>query len=794
MKKRFRILLKILLGLLTILIISLYAVTNYLKPTYSGTIDLSKLSTESIVKFDDFGIPHIYAEIEEDALRSLGYVHAQDRLWQMELMRRIAPGQLSEIFGEIALENDILFAGLGIEEASEKAIKLMDKNGAAYKLSTAYLDGVNQFIENGQTPIEYRLLKLKKRKFTLKDSYNIIGYMAFSFAMAHKTDPVLSSIQSKYGDQYIAELGIKIPENSTFIQNYNDTNEKITAAIHRVFKNSPIPSFIGSNSWIVSGKKTKSGKVLFANDPHIEFSSPSVWYEAHIKTPNFESYGYYLGGIPFPIMSHNRKYAYGLTMLENDDIDFYQEKKHLTDSSKYRYKNRYKNYESAKKIIKVKNGKEYPFEVKSTLHGPIMNDFITGIDSQEPIAISWIYTKIPNQLMTALYEMSRATDKLAFQIGVSKIHAPGLNIMYGDKDGNISWWAAAQLYKLENNANSKLILNGSQGEQEIERHLSFNQNPQAHNPPRNYVYSANNQPDSIAEMLYPGYYLPEDRAKRIVALLEPKNDWTKEDFMKMINDVKSPIAPSLIQFISNEIHKPLTTPNEKEALNLIEKWDGTYIKSSVSATIYTKFVYVFLTNTFEDEIGKETFKNFINTHLMKRMIAKQIRKNNSAWWDNIHTTEKETKTDIIRKSFTQAISALEKQLGPNINTWTWNRVHTSEHPHPLGSVKLLDYIFTFNIGPFEVDGSNEVLNNQMFDLTSDGIYHVKGGPSPRRIIDFSDIENSVSILPTGNSGNPFSPFYKDQAAMYAQGKFRKMKLNKQEIDQVSTTLILKPIK
>ena len=194
MKKRFRILLKILLGLLTILLISLYAVTNHLKPTYSGTIDLSKLSTESIVKFDDFGIPHIYAEIEEDALRSLGYVHAQDRLWQMELMRRIAPGQLSEIFGEIALENDILFAGLGIEEASEKAIKLMDKNGAAYKLSTAYLDGVNQFIENGQTPIEYRLLKLKKRKFTLKDSYNIIGYMAFSFAMAHKTDPVLSSI------------------------------------------------------------------------------------------------------------------------------------------------------------------------------------------------------------------------------------------------------------------------------------------------------------------------------------------------------------------------------------------------------------------------------------------------------------------------------------------------------------------------------------------------------------------------------------------------------------------------
>lgn len=794
MKKRFQLFIKVLLALLTLVAISFYAVTNYMKPNYSGTVDLLNLSTETTVKFDDFGIPHIYAENEEDALRSLGYVHAQDRLWQMELMRRIAPGRLSEIFGETALENDILFAGLGIEEASERTLELMDKNGALYNLSMAYLDGINQFIENGQTPLEYRLLKIKKRKFTLKDSYNIIGYMAFSFAMAHKTDPILSSIQSKFGDKYIAELGIEIPKNSTFIQNYNEANKKITAAIHRVFKNSPIPSFIGSNSWIASGKKTKSGKVLFANDPHIAFSSPSVWYEAHIKTPYFESYGYYLGGIPFPIMSHNRKYAYGITMFENDDIDFYQEKNHRTDSTKYRYKNRYKNYESTKKTIKVKHGKDYPFEVKSTIHGPIMNDFIKDIDSQEPIAISWIYTKIPNELMTALYEMSRATNKLEFQTGVSRIHAPGLNIMYGDDKGNISWWAAAQLYKLESEANSKLILNGSQGNQEIEQYLNFNQNPQSHNPPWNYVYSANNQPDSIADMLYPGYYLPEDRAKRIVELLEPKNDWTKEDFMEMIIDVKSPITPNLIELISDEIHESLTSPNEKEALNLIKEWDGTHTKSSVSATIYTKFIYLFLTNTFEDEIGKETFENFINTHLMKRMIAKQLRKDNSVWWDNINTIEKENKRDIIQKSFAQTITALEIQLGQDINTWTWDRVHTIEHPHPLGSVKLLDYIFNLNIGPFEVDGTNEVLNNQMFDLTSDGIYNVKAGSSTRRIVDFSDIENSVSILPTGNSGNPFSPFYRDQAAMFVQGKFRKMKLNKKEIDKVSTTLILKPKK
>ena len=406
--------LKIFVVVVFILLISGYFFVDSLKPAYEGTASINGLSTETTVNFDDYGIPHIYAENEEDALRSLGYVHAQDRLWQMELLRRIAPGRLAEIFGEVAIENDMLYIGLGIEEASENAIEILNKKGQPYKLAMAYLDGINQFIENGSTPIEFYILGIDKQKFDLKDTYNILGYMAFSFAMAHKTDPVLSSIQARLGNKYLKELGLEIPGNSIFIQNYNEANEKISIAIHRILKKSPVPSFIGSNSWIVSSEKTKNGNVLFANDPHIDYSSPSVWYEAHIKTPNHESYGYYLGGVPFPLLSHNREYAYGITMFENDDIDFYQERNHPKDPSKYRYKNRHKDYKTTKKSIKVKGENTISFDIKSSIHGPVINDFIQTIDSEHPISVSWMYSKMPNQLLAAIYEMSHAKNKDEF--------------------------------------------------------------------------------------------------------------------------------------------------------------------------------------------------------------------------------------------------------------------------------------------------------------------------------------------------------------------------------------------
>ncbi len=210
----------LLLSLFILIIISIFAYTKYKKPVYDGEVALQNISKNTTVYFDDFGVPHIYADSQKDAMTVLGYVHAQDRLWQMELMRRIAPGRLSELFGSKALPNDIFFAGVGIDENSEKAIAQLDKNSEAYKLAIAYLDGVNQFIENGKTPLEFELVGVKKEKYTLKDVYNIFGFMSFSFAMAQKTDPLLTDIRDKFGAEYLKDFGLDGSLGTTQLKSY----------------------------------------------------------------------------------------------------------------------------------------------------------------------------------------------------------------------------------------------------------------------------------------------------------------------------------------------------------------------------------------------------------------------------------------------------------------------------------------------------------------------------------------------------------------------------------------------
>jgi penicillin amidase len=795
MKKLKKVLL-VLLSLLVILTIALVVYGFYLKPKYEGEVQLKNIQKETTVYFDEFGVPHIYANNSKDAMEALGYVHAQDRLWQMELMRRIAPGRLSEIFGSVALKNDKFFSGLGIEEASAKAIAALDKNSQSYQLTMAYLDGINQYIDEGKSPIEFSLVGVKKEKFTIKDVYNIFGYMSFSFAMAQKSDPLLTDIRNKYGMEYLKDFGIDGSFNTTRIKNAKEQPQEYAAIANSVaslLDQSPIPPFVGSNSWVIAPQKTKNGKVIFANDPHIGFSQPGTWYEAHIVTPDFELYGCYLAGTPYPLLGHNRDYAYGLTMFENDDIDLYQEENNPFDASKYRTPSGFTKYETRKKIIKVKDSTDVVLNLKVSRHGPIMNDMIVGLNKDKPVAMSWIYTQQPIQILDAVYMLSHSKSKADFQKGVKLIAAPGLNVMYGDAKGNVAWWATGKLYKHNEGVNPNFILDGASGKDDITEYLDFSKNPSAENPAWNYVYSANNQPEPIDGFLYPGYYLPEDRAKRITQLLDPKSNWDKESVSKMIFDNTSIVTPEVVKNLISNVNYNELSKNEKEAITVLKSWKGTNNLNDVAPTIYNKWIYFYLKNTFEDELGAANFKQFLGTHIMKQIVAKQMANENSLWWDNVTTkNKKEIRSEILLKSFKEAIVSLEKQLGNSVPAWTWNKVHILEHQHPLGKVAALRKIF--NVGPFEVPGTNEVINNQFFDYTDEAKYVVKGGPSTRRIIDFSDIENSWSILPTGQSGNQLSSHYSDQAELYNAGKFRKMKLNKKEILRTSTKLVFIPNK
>lgn len=789
--KGFLKIIKIVFLVCVLVFVAAWLYSRTLYPTYEGELSLENLSENVTVHFDENGVPHINAETQKDAYTALGYVHAQDRLWQMELIRRIAPGRLSEIFGDKLVETDVFFAGLGLVEDANESIAKIDINSEAYKLTIAYLDGVNQFVEEGATPIEYNLIGLEKTKFTVNDVYNVFGYMSFSFAIAQKTDPLLQEIKEKLGDNYLAELEIPVYSNTALLKSEKNPIVKASfaKAMTAMYEQLPISPFIGSNSWVIAADKTKNGKVIFANDPHIGFSQPSVWYQSHIKTPDYEMYGYSLALTPFPLLGHNRDYAYGLTMFENDDVDFYIEKNNPENLNEYETPTGFSTYKTVQKTIKIKGAPDTTFTVKISRHGPIMNNLLKQIDDQRPIAMQWIYKKTDNQILDVGYQISHAKSLHDFKEGAKLLHAPGLNMMYGDAKDNIAWIASGKLYKYRDSINTKLYLDGASGKDEILSYVDFEDNPQSINPASNYVYSSNNQPDTIAGVLYPGYYLPEDRGQRIEQLLEVKNDWTQEDVQQMIFDVTSPVVPQVIANLVASLKTENFTKNEQEALQNLKDWNGEYKKEDTAPTIYNRFLYEFLEGTFKDELG-ESFPMFMQTPLMKKMIAVQAKKTVSVWFDDVTTEPKETKSDIVQRSFINAISFLENQLGDTVSLWSWSKVISVEHGHALAAGgETLRKIF--NVGPFSMDGGNEVINNQLFTLNETGIYKVKAGPSTRRVIDFSNIENSVSILPTGQSGNVFSKHYKDQAQKYLNGEFVKTILNKDEIERSKNLLIFK---
>jgi penicillin amidase len=785
-----------LLTFIIIVVVAAFVYKNSLKPNYKGTEILADLQEQVRVYYDDYGIPHIFANNDLDAQTALGYVHAQDRLWQMELVSRISAGRLSEIFGEVALESDKFYLSLGIDKKAKEIVANIDKTTPYYKQTMAYLKGVNAYIKNGDTPIEFTILGVNKEAFNLVDIYNVFGYMSYGFAMGNQTDPLLSAIQEKLGNEYLKNLNLIIDPKSTLIKTHSKSIESDAVAfskmIDEIRDKSMVPPFVGSNSWVLSPDKTKNKQVIFANDPHIGFSQPATWYQAHIKTPTTEIYGFYLAMTPFPLLGHNYHLAYGLTMFENDDIDLYLEKNNTDNDKEYLYGDVYKKYQIRTEPIPVKDAETVQHTIRETIHGPILNDVVKQIKTTHPVSMYWVYNHRPNKMLEACYYMSRAKNIEEFKKGPSLIHAPGLNVMYGDEAGNVAWWASANLYKRANNAPTKLFLDGSNPEDFNIDYRPFSENPQAINPNWKYVYSCNNQPDSTVSKRYiPGYFITQDRAKRVVDLIDQKNDWTLADTQEMITDITSSIAPDLKTILITNIETKELREIDKEAINELANWKGDATLKSIGTTIYTQFHYEYLKAVFNDELGKEIYNQLRKTHLMGRMLEPLMKEKYNIWMDDVHTKDyKESNADIQFIAFQKAVDVLAKQLGTDVNTWTWDRVISVEHKHPLGNVAALRS--TFNVGPFKTTGTNEVLNNQIYFRNAESKYEIHGGPSTRRIIDFSDVDNAKAIIPTGNSGRVFSKHYRDQAQDYLDGKFIPMLLNENKIKELDNKLVLDP--
>ena len=786
---------KVFIGLVLVILIFTSAIYIYLintKPVYEGELSLAGLQAPVTVNYDGYGIPHIYAESIEDAYFSLGYLQAQEKLFQMEMIRRIATGRLAEVLGDEFLETDKLFRTLSIDKKSDFFYEQFLANDADYKApAIAYFEGINAYVENGPTPIEYTAIGIPKEVFSVKDAYTAAGYMSFGFADGFKVDPLTSKIALTLGTEYLDDIGLHTIYDSSYVKSYLNEESLELTGIAALIDTAKLPLFHGSNSWIVSADKSVTGFPLFENDTHIGFTQPSVWYEAHIEYPGESIFGHYLGGFPFAILGHNQFAAWGITIFENDDVDLYQEQLDSLDKTKVVRNGKLEPLVEREETILVKDKDPIKIKVRSSDHGPIINDVLLE-DSlvADPVSVYWGFLHANNDILSPIYTLGVTSNISMARKAASEIEAPGLNIMYADKDGNIAWWASARLPIRPTHVNSKLILDGT-GIDDYLGYYLFSENPQAENPPWGFVYSANNQPDSVNGVLYPGYYRPIDRASRITNLLESKSKWTVEELKEMTADVVSTTADTVSkEFVS--ILSTLNTHSNELIIETLANWDGDHQIDESGPSIYYNLLSWTLYHAMADELGYNNYQTLVNLEVMKRSYLMLLQNENSVWWDNINTSTIETRNDIVEMAAASTLKTLLRTFdSEDVEDWSWGKIHSLTQGHPLGKINALKSYF--NVGPFPAPGGNEVINNMLFKLDTTGLFPVFAGSSMRTIIDMGDINSALSINPTGQSGNFMSKYYKDQAEKFINVEFRPQLMDKNQIEiEASSTLVLHP--
>ena len=756
-------------------------------PDYAFEQWTDSVEGEVEIVFDDMAVPHIYADSESDAMYALGYVHASERLWQMDLLRRAGAGELSALLGADMVENDTYLRTLGMRESAIRTATEFEASAPEHiQLSMkGYLDGINAFIAEDRRPLEYRLVGSDPRPFTVQDVFCSTGYMAYSFAVHLKTEPILDWMKYQLGAPYWKDLAVdqtgftRIPTaNEVAISEVSDISG-LSSRVHALDALRPVPQWLGSNAWVISPDRTASGHVVFCNDAHMAYASPSVWYEAHIVTPEVEYYGNHLAGLPFPAIGHTRDHAWGITMFVNDDIDFYRE---TIEGDRYLHGGEWLPLEIVEETIEVAGGDPVTFEVRKTHHGPLI---------EEGLSMWWTYTQHPeNRLHEAFYGFSRSSGIEEFQRHAAMMHAPGVNLMYGDARGNIGWWACAKLPVRPDHVDTKTFIDGTDPANEVMGWHSFEMNPQLVNPDRGFVYSANNAPEPVSDSIrYPGhYYSGNTRAAGIFnALSEPKNDWTVKKSQQVQLDDRSLVYKSNAEAMVALARIGGVDPTE------LENWDGSHGVRDIEPTIYYRWMYRTICGAMLDEFQRaapdgsavEKFESWHKTIVSENTFPRLLANVDSPWWDDVNTEGIETAADVVAAAWVAAREDLAETLGEDPAQWRYGRLHTVTHRHAMTDVPLLgDWL---DVGPMELPAAKDALNKYEFKLKEAVNYEVFSGPSMRIGMDFADVAGSESILPTGQSGNVFSPFYSNQTPLYHSGQFRKQRMDREDIEAHETS-------
>ena len=761
------------------------------QPQRTGEVVISGLQAPVSVRYDARGVPHLQAQNETDLYRALGYVHAQDRLFQMEIMRRLARGELAEVLGSKLLPTDTLFRSLRIREQAERMVQRQDRQGPAWKGLQAYLDGVNQWQASHPKPMEFDILGIPARPFTAEDTLSIAGYLAYSFAAAFRTEPALTYIRDQLGPEYLKIFDLDWQPDGALATPLASADwrslEQLARLSHDALGEVGIPQFEGSNAWAISGSRTRSGRTLLAGDPHIGFAVPAVWYEAELSAPGFNLYGYFQALNPFALLGHNRDFGWSLTMFQNDDVDLIAEKANPANAEQVMIDGQWQTLQQTQQQIAVKGEAPVDITLRRSPHGPIVNTVLGENAGPAPIAMWWAFLETENPVLEGFYQLNRADTLGKMRLAAVKIQSPGLNLVWANARGDIGWWAAAQLPIRPDGVNPAFILDGSSSQAQKLGFYPFSVNPQQENPASGYIVSANYQPPAAVPV--PGYYNLADRGRQLDRhLANPEVKWDVENSQALQLDTANDYGPRALAPLLATLRSVAEGDQEKELVEQLAAWRGDYPLDSTSATLFNQFLYELAYAALHDELGDSWFPVLISTRAIDAALPRLAADADSPWWNQRGANQRTDRVAIVRQAWGKSLAHLRETFGKDPANWQWGKAHTLTHGHPLGVKKPLNLLF--NVGPFAAPGTHEVPNNLSAKI-GPAPWPVTYGPSTRRVVDFADAGQAVSINPVGQSGVPFDKHYADQAESYIEGRYFRAKMG---IVPAQSTLRLVPTK
>ncbi len=794
-------------------------------PQTSGTLELPGLTGEVEVIRDENGIPQIYADTTEDLMRAQGFVHAQERFFEMDMRRHATAGRLAELFGEDALETDKYVRTMGWRRVATDELALIEPETRA--ALEAYADGVNAYLADrspSEIALEYTVLNLggldyHPADWTPVDSLAWLKAMAWDLRgnMQDEIDRVLTADSVGEGavgglyppypfDEHRAIVDQGALVDDVFEQDatgpgtrnpqrppWEADHPRAVAALERVGEGlDRMPAWlgrgdgIGSNSWVVDGEHSSTGEPILANDPHLGVSMPGVWMQVGLHCREvgddcpFDVAGFSFSGVPGVIIGHNQDIAWGFTNLGPDVTDLFVER---VEGNRWRYDRRLKPMTTREEKIVVADGPDVTITVRSTDHGPLVSDVkdrLADVAEDAPmdrppsrpreeyaVALAWTALQ-PTTTADAIFELNRAGDWDEFRAAAADFAAPAQSMVYADREGHIGYQAPG-LVPIRKSGNDGLLPSaGWRPENDwTGEFVPFDALPTVLDPDEGFVVTANQAVIDPEASDYP-YFITDDwdrgyRSQRIRDLLERQDTMSVADMLELQLDDRNPMAPTLTPYLLKAV---LPGGYYSAGQRLLSGWDFRQQADSSAAAYYNAVWRQLLELTFHDQLPEDLWPD--GGQRWYAVVERLLDTPGDRWWDDVETDEVEFRDDIIKQAMRQARDVLTSRQSPNSDEWEWGGLHQLElESSTLGDSGIGMVERLFNRGGWEVAGGGSAVNATSWDA-ADG-YDVTSAPSMRMVVSIADLDDSRWVSLTGVSGHPFSEHYTDQTDLWADG-------------------------